>query len=100
MLDLASEVRAGVLAALDELTDTIRAAVRAELKRASADPDRLLPAREAAALIGLSESALRKAAQRGTIPCQRIGRRLRFRAGDLLDLGVAKTSDNSRRRAR
>jgi excisionase family DNA binding protein len=40
--------------------------------------------REAAERLGMTESALRKAVARGTIPCQRLGRRLRFRLSELM----------------
>lgn len=47
------------------------------------DVEPLIDANAAAALLGISPSALRMAAYRGTIPCVRVGRRLRFRASEL-----------------
>jgi excisionase family DNA binding protein len=61
----------------------IRAIVREEIAKASF-ADRLLDAPEAAERLGMTEAALRKAAARGTIPCQRLGRRLRFRLSELM----------------
>jgi len=58
--------------------------VRTEMAKHPPDANRLLEAREAAELLGMSEEAVRKAAARGTLPCVHIGRRLRFRLGDLL----------------
>ena len=60
----------------------VRLAVRAELREALA-PEPLLGVPAAAARLGLSEAALRKAVERGTVKCVRIGRRLRFRQSDL-----------------
>ena len=48
------------------------------------DPDQLLDSARAAELLGLSVGALRARASRGRIPAKRIGRRLRFRRGDLV----------------
>jgi hypothetical protein len=63
----------------------IRAVVREEVGRLIRhDPDRLVDAHEAARILAISPAALRKAAQRGSVPVQRVGRRLRFRLGDLL----------------
>jgi len=70
------EIRAAIF-------DEIRAIVREEISRAPF-ADRLMDAAEAADRIGMSEAALRKAAARGTIPCQHKGRRLRFRLSELL----------------
>lgn len=44
----------------------------------------LVDAREAARLLGMSVAAVRKAATRGTIPCMRLGRRVRFRPAEIL----------------
>ena len=63
--------------------DEIRTIVREEIARAPF-ADRLLDVPEAAERIGMTESALRKAVARGTIPCQRMGRRLRFRLSELM----------------
>lgn len=70
-----------------ELTGEIRQ-LRAEvgqLKGAFAKSnDKLVDVDEAATLLKMSPAALRKAAARGTIPCERIGRRLRFHTAELM----------------
>lgn len=48
------------------------------------EDDRLLTAKEAATLLGMTERALRQAAHRGSLPAVHVGRRLRFRRFDLL----------------
>jgi hypothetical protein len=70
------EIRAAIF-------DEIRIIVREEIARAPF-ADRLMDAAEAAERIGMTEAALRKAAARGTIPCQHKGRRLRFRLSELM----------------
>ena len=75
------------------ILDEIRTIVREEIERAPF-ADRLLDAAEAAERIGMSEGALRKAVARGTIPCQRYGRRLRFRLSELM----AETNAHGERR--
>jgi hypothetical protein len=47
------------------------------------DVDDLLDARAAASFLRMTPAALRMAVYRGTIPCIRVGRRLRFRRSDL-----------------
>jgi excisionase family DNA binding protein len=47
----------------------------------------LLDTEAAAELLALTPAALRQAVARGTIPAERIGRRLRFRRADLMSLG-------------
>lgn len=46
--------------------------------------DDLVDSTEAARMLDMSVVALRKAVERGQVPCVRIGRRLRFRRVDLL----------------
>jgi excisionase family DNA binding protein len=78
----------------DFFRDLIADVVREELDDPrNHNPDQLLPVKEAAALLGMTPAALRQAAARGTIPWRRIGRRLRFRRGDLLG-----TASSPRRR--
>jgi excisionase family DNA binding protein len=60
----------------------VRQAVRAEIGDALAS-GQLLDVPAAAARLGLSEAALRKAVERGTVPCVRIGRRVRFSMREL-----------------
>ena len=47
------------------------------------DVDDLLDARTAATFLSMTPAALRMAVYRGSIPCVRIGRRLRFRRSEL-----------------
>jgi excisionase family DNA binding protein len=56
----------------------------AKLEQERVPPDDLLDVRDAAKLLSMSPAALRQAAWRGSIPCERVGRRLRFRRSDLL----------------
>jgi len=84
MIDLAGELTAWLRS--DEtrriLSEIIRDAVREQISRAL--KDELVGVTEAATILKMSEAALRKAAERGQIACQRIGRRLRFRRSDLI----------------
>lgn len=92
--DLVDVVRNGVLAAGDELASLVRTAVREELMRLErGDPDELIGAEAAAALLGMSVLALRRAAARGTAPVapRRLGRRLRWRRGDLVAVARARS---------
>ena len=76
------------LAALPDEVAKLRARV-AELEARTAQPaddGSLLNAKDAAALLQMTTTALRQAAYRGAIPCVRIGRRLRFRRSELLKL--------------
>ena len=74
------------LAALrDHALPLVRDVIREELGRFSGkDPERLVGAEEAARLLDMTPAAVRKAALRGSLPSRRIGRRMRFRVGDLL----------------
>ncbi len=47
----------------------------------------LLDVAQAAKLLSMTEGAVRKAAERGQLPCVRLDRRLRFRRAELLRLG-------------
>lgn len=47
-------------------------------------PESLLDTDAAAKLLGVTPSALRMSAYRGSVPCVRMGRRLRFRASELV----------------
>lgn len=58
--------------------------IRVELEASMSEPDRLVDVDEAAEILGMTTSAVRKAAYRGTLPCERIGRRLRFRPRSLI----------------
>jgi hypothetical protein len=72
----------------DELRHIVVQALREEWSQlAREDPDRLVNAEDAGRLLGMTTRAVQKAAERGTIPARHIGRRLRFRVGDLVKLG-------------
>jgi len=77
----------GPRAAQSIVTEAVRDELRAALE------DKLIDVKRAAQMLGISAGALRKAVERGQVPCERIGSRLRFRRMDLL------TSDASARRA-
>ena len=64
------------------VTDAVRDELRAALE------DELLDVGRAAQMLGMSAGALRKAVERGQVPCERIGNRLRFRRMDLLTSGA------------
>jgi hypothetical protein len=79
-----------VLAAVKEaLHDAeVRAQIRAIVLECAPAPandvEDLLDSRGAAAFLKMTPAALRMAVYRGTVPCVRIGRRLRFRRSDLV----------------
>lgn len=62
-----------------------REAVKAEF--ATVMDGELLNVAEAARILSMTEGAVRKAAERGQLPCTRLDRRLRFRRAELLALG-------------
>lgn len=70
----------GLPDAVARLLDEVRE-LRALVESSSPD---LLNVAQAASFLCMSPEAVRKAAARGTIPCQRIGRRLRFSRRELL----------------
>lgn len=82
---LTIDLVAAVKEALRDATvrDQIREIVL-ELAPPANDVEDLLDARAASAFLGMTPHALRVAVFRGTIPCLRIGRRLRFRRSDLV----------------
>lgn len=90
MIDLSQELQAALRALHPELDALIRRAVREEVAHlhSHGSPDDLLTAEQVAALVGMSPGALRRAAERGRFPVKpvRLGRRLRWRRGDLLGL--------------
>lgn len=47
------------------------------------DPVDLVDAKVAATILGITRNSVLRGAERGTIPCVRHGRRVRFRVGDL-----------------
>jgi hypothetical protein len=60
------------------VADAVQSEIRGALE------DELLDVERAAAMLDMTEGALRKAVERGQVPCQRVGSRLRFRRMDLL----------------
>jgi hypothetical protein len=87
-IDLVHVLRAALERLRPELQADLRLALREELARLGRDDlDRLLDADAAGRLLGMTPTAIRKAAERGAVPCVRVGRRLRFRVRDLLAIG-------------
>ncbi len=84
MIDLTTELTAWLRStdARTLMKEIVAEAVQAEIR--SALQDELVDVAGAAAMLDMSEGALRKAVERGQIPCQRVGSRLRFRRTDLL----------------
>jgi hypothetical protein len=64
------------------------ASARRELLRRIGDRDKLVPAAVAALLCGRTEAAIRKAAERGNLRAEHVGRRLLFRVRDLVEDAV------------
>ncbi len=74
------------LAALPGLVKQLQARVaqlEAQLAGAPPQTDRLVGVAEAAQMLGMTENAVRCAAQRGSLPSVKVGRRVRFRVSDL-----------------
>lgn len=93
MIDLSIELAAALKcqAVTETLKKLIAEAVRAEVRAVIVEPDRLVDADEAAMLLSMTPSAVRKAATRGQLPCVRVGRRLRFRVRAILDWAGARS---------
>lgn len=87
MIDLSKELSAWFTSELvqDELKKLFREVVNAEF--ATVMDGELLNVAEAARILSMTEGAVRKAAERGQLPCVRLDRRLRFRRAELLRLG-------------
>ena len=83
---LTIDIVAAVKEALHDVAirDQIRAIVMEYTPKPANDVEDLLDARAAAAFLSMTPAALRMAVYRGSIPCVRIGRRLRFRRADLM----------------
>jgi excisionase family DNA binding protein len=62
------------------------------------ETDRLLTVDEVAAKLKLKPSTIRAYAERGILPCVRVGNRLRFKPSDL-DLWIARRYQGERRNA-
>jgi excisionase family DNA binding protein len=86
MIDLTEDLTAALSCprVQEELRRTVATVLRAELRALPIGGDRLVDAEEAAGVLGMTVGAVRKAAARGTIPTERVGRRLRFRLSALL----------------
>lgn len=90
MIDLGPELTAWLASeeARQILRETVREAVRAEI-RAALD-DELLNTEQAAEILNMSVAAVRKAVERGQLPCVRLGRRVRFRRAELLSVTLRR----------
>jgi excisionase family DNA binding protein len=86
MIDLAEELATALSSpkVRQALADLVRDALRGELSPSGANGENLVDAEEAAKILGMTLAAVRKAATRGTLPCHRLGRRIRFRPAELL----------------
>lgn len=95
MIDLATELNAWLRStnARALMKDIVAEAVQLEIRTAL--EDELVDVERAAEMLDMTEGALRKAVERGQVPCKRVGSRLRFRRMDLLS-----DQGGRRRRAR
>jgi hypothetical protein len=84
VIDLTRELTAwlGSADARTLMKEIVAEAVQGEIR--SALEDELIDVERAAAMLDMTAGALRKAVERGQVPCQRVGNRLRFRRMDLL----------------
>ena len=85
LLDLEKELTAALLspAVVAILEELVRRVFRKEIAHAGLG-DELLDVKRAAAFLGISPAAVSKGCQRGSLPCMKIGNRLRLRRLDLL----------------
>ena len=99
MIDLTTELTAWLRStdARTLMKEIVAEAVQTEIR--SALEDELIDVEGAAAMLDMTEGALRKAVERGQIPCQRVGTRLRFRRSDLMrgSRGTTATASLQRR---
>jgi hypothetical protein len=79
------------------MKEIVAEAVQSEIR--SALEDELIDVERAAAMLDMTEGALRKAVERGQVPCQRVGKRLRFRRTDLLRSSARTSSIAGMRQA-
>jgi hypothetical protein len=92
-INLTNELADALRASGPALGEIVRDALRTELERfMGAGADELLDATQAGPLLGMSPAALRRAEERGRSPVRavRLGRRLRWRRGDVLALARAR----------
>ena len=94
MIDFVSELVVALRSAPVQATmrEMITEVVRVELEASLVEPDRLVDVDHAAEILGMTKDAVRKAAYRGTLPCQRVGRRLRFRLRTLVQRANSSSS--------
>lgn len=89
MIDLSTELASALASAevKEALAEVVRGVIRQELRGETlAKDDHFVDAEEAARFLGMTVGAVQKAAARGTLPCRRFGRRLRFRLSELVPL--------------
>jgi len=86
VIDLATELNAWLRStdARALMKDIVAEAVQLEIRTALALEDELVDVERAAEMLAMTEGALRKAVERGQVPCKRVGSRLRFRRMYLL----------------
>ena len=96
MIDLTSELTAWLRStdARNLMREIVAEAIQTEIR--SALDDELLDVESAAELLDMTEGALRKAVERGQVPCQRVGSRLRFRRMDILGGATRRTGGRTR----
>ena len=84
MIDIAAELTSWLRStdARTLMKEIVADAVQDEIRKVL--EDELIDVERAAVMLDMTEGALRKAVERGQIPCQRVGARLRFRRMDLL----------------
>ena len=98
MIDLTAELTAWLRStdARTLMKEIVAEAVQSEIR--SALEDELIDVESAAAMLDMTDGALRKAVERGQVPCQRVGNRLRFRRSDLMRGSRAPASSERRDR--
>jgi excisionase family DNA binding protein len=98
VIDLTAELAAALASprVREALTEIMREAVRREIRSVSGDNERLIDVEEAARLLHMSVAAIRKAVFRGTIPCSRLGRRLRFRLSEIVSFSGQGSTNQAR----
>ena len=105
MIDLTTELTAWLRStdARTLMKEIVAEAVQSEIRGAL--EDELIDVERAATMLDMTQGALRKAVERGQVPCQRVGNRLRFRRMDLLrkpaeDRGASRVAGRATRAAR
>ncbi len=99
MIDFAAELTSWLRStdAREAMKAIVAEAVKSEITKAL--DDELVDVEHAAVMLDMSAGALRKAAERGQVPCQRIGRRLRFRRTELINASSAPPKSSIRQNA-